>query len=87
MHNEEDYYYGATHCPKENSAKELYEKDETNYRKYCDSWLREQPFYRAGMNSVDVMNELDYLNKNLNDFYNGKYMPLWKQNIYNRWFK
>lgn len=44
--------------------------------------LREQPYYRAGMSSAEAQKELEYLNKNMKDFYEGKYTPLWKQ----KWF-
>ena len=43
--------------------------------------LMEQPFYRTGMTSVEAKKELEYLNNNLNSFYNGDYQPLWKQSL------
>lgn len=41
--------------------------------------LMEQPFYRTGMSETEAQEELEYLNNNLNSFYNGEYQPLWKQ--------
>lgn len=49
---------------------------------YYDNLLKEQPFYRKGMSKKEAAIELNYLNDNLNDFYNGKYKPLWKQSLY-----
>ncbi|MBQ8924469.1 MAG: hypothetical protein IJ053_06705 [Lachnospiraceae bacterium] len=50
---------------------------------YSDMLVREQPFYRKGMSEEEKNREEEYLNNNMKDFYEGKYMPLWKQN----WFK
>ncbi len=53
------------------------------YDNYYDNVLvKEQPFYRAGMSSEEIAKEREYLNLNLQKFYEGKYMPLWKQNLY-----
>ncbi len=57
-----------------------------NNSKYSDYYnnvlVKEQPFYRMGMSRAEASKELDYLNKNLKSFFNGAYMPLWKQNYY-----
>lgn len=60
-------------------------KSEDNYR--CDDYynqvlVKEQPFYRAGMGEKEAEQELKYLNDNLDAFYAGTYIPLWKQNLY-----
>jgi len=53
------------------------------YDDYYDNVLvKEQPFYRAGMTSEEIAKERDYLNDNLQKFYEGKYIPLWRQNLY-----
>ncbi len=44
--------------------------------------VEEQPFYRKGMTAAEIQKELDYLNQNLSSFYDGSYMPLWKQELY-----
>ncbi len=50
------------------------------YKEYYNQvLLREQPFYRVGMTLQEAEKELDYLNNNLQSFYNGGYQPLWKQ--------
>lgn len=44
--------------------------------------VEEQPFYRKGMTAAEIQRELDYLNQNLPSFFDGSYMPLWKQGMY-----
>lgn len=44
--------------------------------------VEEQPFYRKGMSAAEVQRELEYLNRNMPSFYDGSYMPLWKQGMY-----
>ena len=39
----------------------------------------EQPFYYKGMSRSEYEKELAYLNQNLSSFYEGSYVPLWKQ--------
>jgi len=46
---------------------------------YNNVLLKEQPFYRKGMDRGEVNKEIEYLNNNLQSFYNGNYIPLWKQ--------
>lgn len=46
---------------------------------YNNVLLMEQPFYRKGMSSCEINREIEYLNNNLKSFYNGNYVPLWKQ--------
>ncbi len=53
------------------------------YDDYYDNVLvKEQPFYRTGMTSEEIVKEREYLNNNLQKFYEGKYIPLWRQNLY-----
>ncbi|MGN0367858.1 MAG: hypothetical protein ACI4EK_03670 [Wujia sp.] len=60
------------------------EKKEIRYKALADENLvKEQPFYRKGMSNAEVQRELEYLNRNLPSFYDGSYMPLWKQG----WFR
>lgn len=47
------------------------------------SVVEEQPFYYKGMSFEDYQHELAYLNHNMTSFYDGSYMPLWKQ----PWFR
>ena len=59
-------------------------KQKLSYSEYYNNLLlKEQPFYRKGMSEAEREKEEEYLNKNLKDFYDGKYMPLWKQD----WFR
>lgn len=44
--------------------------------------VEEQPFYHKGMSRSEYEKELSYLNQNLPSFYDGSYMPLWKQSWY-----
>ena len=46
------------------------------------SIVEEQPFYYKGINRSEYEKELAYLNQNLPSFYDGSYMPLWKQSWY-----
>lgn len=45
--------------------------------------VQDQPFYRPGMSGAEAEKELEYLNRNMEEFYKGTYMPLWKQG----WFR
>lgn len=45
--------------------------------------VQDQPYYRPGMSSAEAEKELEYLNRNMEEFYKGTYMPLWKQG----WFR
>lgn len=55
-----------------------------DYKTYYDRVLvREQPFYHSGITDAEVTKEIQYLNDNLKEFYEGRYVPLWKQD----WFK
>ncbi len=57
---------------------------EQKYKTYYNQVLvKEQPFYHRGMTDEEVTREQNYLNGNLKAFYEGRYMPLWKQ----IWFK
>mgnify|MGYP006993714878 FL=1 len=44
--------------------------------------VEEQPFYYEGISFEDYQKELSYLNKHIESFYDGSYVPLWKK----RWF-
>lgn len=46
------------------------------------SIVEEQPFYYKGMSRSEYEKELAYLNQNLSSFYEGSYVPLWKQSCY-----
>ena len=60
------------------------ENNRIKYETYYNQVLvKEQPFYRKGMSKPEVLKEMEYLNNNLKSFYDGSYMPLWKQD----WFK
>ncbi|MCM1272701.1 MAG: hypothetical protein NC225_08315 [Clostridium sp.] len=86
---DERHISGAGHCQRSGPEKYFPKADmEFEYKGNCShSWLREQPFYHAGMSEMEAKEELQYLNRNLDDFYKGNYMPLWKQTVYNTWFK
>ena len=45
------------------------------------SIVEEQPFYYKGMSRSEYEKELAYLNQNLSSFYEGSYVPLWKQSV------
>lgn len=58
------------------------EEPKDEYAEYYDSVLvKEQPFYRVGMTTEEAAKEREYLNDNLQQFYEGKYIPLWRQNF------
>lgn len=61
--------------PKEENAK----KDIAYEILQNPAFLEEQPFYYKGMCMQDCQAELAYLNQNLSSFYDGSYVPLWKQ--------
>lgn len=67
------------------SRKGEYTKDEESldsltYEKYYNEvLLQEQPFYRSGMTGAEAKKELEYLNHHLQSFYEGTYIPLWRQ--------
>lgn len=48
--------------------------------------LREQPYYRYGMSKEEAEREEKYMNLCLDCnpmlFFEGKYIPLWKQNLF-----
>ena len=46
------------------------------------SIVEEQPCYYKGMSRSEYEKELAYLNQNLSSFYEGSYVPLWKQSWY-----
>lgn len=59
------------------------EEGKLKYDDYYNNVLvREQPFYRKGMTKSEAEKEMEYLNNNLQIFYEGKYTPLWKQNSF-----
>lgn len=72
---------------KKNNKNDLFDKNEKKISTYTEYYndiiVREQPFYRCGMSEEEKKAEEEYLNNNLEAFYEGKYTPLWKQ----AWFK
>ncbi|MDE6025602.1 MAG: hypothetical protein K2G45_09120 [Lachnospiraceae bacterium] len=86
---DERHSSGAGHCQRSNAEKHFPKAElDMRYKNYYShSWIKEQPFYHAGMSEFEAKQELQYLNRNLDSFYKGNYMPLWKQAIYNKWFK
>lgn len=69
---------------KSNNSYNSYNSDNNSkYSNYYNNVLvKEQPFYRKGMSEIEARRELNYLNNNLKSFFEGKYKPLWRQNIY-----
>lgn len=49
---------------------------------YSRVLLKEQPFYYTGMTDNAARRELEYLNTHLDAFYEGSYVPLWRQDMY-----
>lgn len=51
-----------------------------------DKLIREQPYYRYGMTKEEAAREDEYMKLCIDvdpmSFYEGKYTPLWKQNLY-----
>lgn len=51
-----------------------------------DKMIREQPYYRYGMSKEEAVREEEYMNLCIDSnpmmFFEGKYTPLWKQNLY-----
>lgn len=41
--------------------------------------LKEAPFWRNGMSTEEYEEEREYFNSHLKEFYEGNYVPLWKQ--------
>lgn len=41
--------------------------------------LMEAPYWRNGMSPEEYEQEREYFNKNFNNYLQGKYIPLWKQ--------
>lgn len=69
--------------PKVNIEGERESAQKVKYETYYNNvLLKEEPFYRVGMTSKEAQREMDYLNEHLDSFYEGKYVPLWKQNLY-----
>ena len=66
-----------------NEAKFKEKQNITYNGDYSDLLVKEQPYYRNGMTSEEIKKEDDYLKENLKDFFEGRYMPLWKQ----EWFR
>ena len=61
----------------------VWEKNRTEYDAFRNpSIVEEQPFYYKGMSRSEYEKELAYLNQNLSSFYEGSYVPLWKQSWY-----
>lgn len=41
--------------------------------------LKEAPYWRNGMTPEEYEEERDYFNNHLKEFYDGTYVPMWKQ--------
>lgn len=76
MEHKEQFYTDAELLA---DGQQLEHKYHTYYNRVL---VKEQPFYRQGMTAEEAEREMDYLNGNLQAFYEGKYTPLWKQNLY-----
>lgn len=48
---------------------------------YDQMWLQEQPYYYHGITPENVIREREHLNNHLSEFFNGTYVPLWKQDL------
>lgn len=42
--------------------------------------LKEAPYWRDGMTVEEYETEREYFNKHIDEWQNGEYLPLWKQN-------
>lgn len=76
MKNEEQLYTDADLLADEERLGRKY------HAYYNQVLVKEQPFYHWGMTAEEAEREMDYLNGNLQAFYEGQYTPLWKQNLY-----
>lgn len=64
----------------EKETNKIPESSLLKYETYYNQVLvKEQPFYHQGMSEPEVKREMEYLNNNLESFYDGSYVPLWKQ--------
>ncbi len=48
--------------------------------KWCSEGMKEAPFYHQGMTMEEYEKERDYFNLHIEEWKNGTYEPLWKQN-------
>jgi hypothetical protein len=48
---------------------------------FNERFYYEEPFYRKNMSPEEFRNEKNYLNENMDMFYDGSYVPLWRQEI------
>ncbi len=46
---------------------------------WSNASLREVPYWRDGMSIEEYEKERDYYYRNIKNFWNGTYVPLWKQ--------
>ncbi|MCM1082136.1 MAG: hypothetical protein NC393_00360 [Clostridium sp.] len=84
----ENNMYGDGHGRQSGENRTVSKYSEIRYERYYDSvWVKEQPFYKAGMSKQQIEEEINYLNNHLDSFYAGSYVPLWKQSVYDMWFK
>jgi len=51
--------------------------------KWCSEGMKEAPFYHQGMTMEEYEKERDYFNLHIEEWKNGTYEPLWKQNNLN----
>lgn len=71
-----------------NHKKGLSDECEKDYEDYFSEVLiKEEPFYRSGMTVEEARIEIDYLNRNLENFFEGIYVPLWRQHIWDEYLK
>lgn len=81
MVNEKSSCFYGDENEEQNTNFDLYEAIDSK-DDYRMQLLREQPYYHYGMSKEDVIAENNYLNNHIEEFYDGTYSPLWKQNFY-----
>jgi hypothetical protein len=48
---------------------------------YNERFFYDEPFYRRNMSAEEFRREKIYLNENMDAFWDGSYIPLWRQDI------
>jgi hypothetical protein len=48
---------------------------------YNEKFFYDEPFYRKDMSAEEFLSEKEYLNENMEAFWDGSYVPLWRQEI------
>lgn len=75
------------------NTEKLNTEDDKNYYKQSDAiesfeekLLHDQPYFRYGMSKEEAKREEEYMNLCIDSnpmlFFEGKYTPLWKQNLF-----